>query len=802
VVTQHAGPPLLSGMVPPVAERYYPRAVAGLDQRGLLPGRTIVLTPAPQTADGPPAEGGTGKTQLAAGFAQALWNARAVDVLVWVTAGSREAVLTGFASAASAIGAADPDEDAATAASRFRTWLAGTRRPWALFIDDLADPADLDNSWPSGPSGQVIITTRLTAAELERAAGQLSIVPVGALADRDALSYMFSMLAFHDQRAGALGLCEDLDGLPLAITQAAGVINARHLTCREYTEELAERSRRLSGVRVAGMSTAALAAWLLAVECAQRISPEGLAWPVLRLAACLGPHGIPAAVLTSQAACGIVTGRPGTADPAGPGLIRAAITNLGRLGLVSIDTVSPAQLVRIHPSVQAAARAHLAPDSLEQVVAAAANALAEAWPAAAEPVLDQILRDCVSALRATSESSLWKPEVHPLLFRAGRSLEDSRLSECAMEYWQSMVTTSSRLLGPAHASTVAASDRLGTALEATGHADDAITVLQTALAVREQSRGPDHPETIDARAHLAHAYEAAGRLADAVAVYESTVAGLERQFGRGDPHTLAARASLAAAYQSAGLTHDSLAASKMVLADAERLLGTAHPTTLVARASLAEALQDAGQPRDAARQHAQVLAHRERAQGADHPDTIAARASLASALRRAGKSQDAIRQYEQVLTDRERVQGPDHPDTMAARANLAFAYRSAGQLRAAIPAYERTLADRERLQGPDHKDTRTARTALAGAYQQAGRVTEAIPHYQRALADSERVAGPGDTETLSARSALAAALYAEGRLTESVEVLAQALADCELHLGPSHPMTQAVRDNLAAATGA
>jgi tetratricopeptide (TPR) repeat protein len=802
VVTQHAGPPLLSGIVPPVAERYYPRAVPGLDLRGLLPGRTIVLTPGQQTAATPPAHGGTGKTQLAAGFAQALWNARAVDVLVWVTAGSREAVLTGFASAASVIGAADLDEDAATAASRFRTWLAGTRHPWALFIDDLADPADLDNSWPSGPSGQVIITTRLPAAELERAAGDLSIVPVGALAGRDALSYLFSMLAYHDQRAGAFGLCEDLDGVPLAVTQAAGVINARHMTCREYGEQLAERRRRLSGVPVTGMSTAVLAAWLLAVECAQGLSPQGLAWPVLRLAACLGPHGIPAAVLTSQAACGFVTGRPGTADPAGPGLIRAAITNLVRLGLVSVDPVSPVELVWVHPSVQAATRAYLAPDDLEQAVAAAADALAEAWPAAGEPVLDQVLRDCVSALRAAGEGSLWKPEAHPLLFRAGQSLEESRLSDYAVEYWQSMVATSSGLLGPVHASTVAARDRLGTALETAGHAGDAITVLQSALADREQNQGPDHPETIDARGRLAHAYEAAGRLADAVELYESTVAGLDRQFGPGDPHTLAARARLAAAYQSAGMTKDSLAASKMVLADAERLLGAGHPTTLVARESLAEALQDAGQLRDATRQHAQVLAHRERAQGADHPDTIAARASLASALRRAGKPQDAIKQYQQVLTDRERVQGADHPETIAARANLAFAYRSAGQLRAAIPAYERTLADRERLQGPDHKDTRTARSSLAGAYQQAGRVSEAIPHYQRALADSERVAGPGDTETLIARSALAAALYADGRLTEAVTVLGHALADCELHLGPDHPMTQAARDNLAAATRA
>jgi hypothetical protein len=27
-------------------------------------------------------------------------------------------------------------------------WLAHTKRPWALIIDDLSDPADLDDLWP------------------------------------------------------------------------------------------------------------------------------------------------------------------------------------------------------------------------------------------------------------------------------------------------------------------------------------------------------------------------------------------------------------------------------------------------------------------------------------------------------------------------------------------------------------------------------------------------------------------------------------------------------------------------------
>ena len=92
--------------------------------------------------------GGHGKTQLAVAFTHALWGARAVDALVGVPATSREAIITGFAQAAMTVGAAEAALSAETAADRFIGWLARTRRPWALILDDLV-------SWPtwrtSGP---------------------------------------------------------------------------------------------------------------------------------------------------------------------------------------------------------------------------------------------------------------------------------------------------------------------------------------------------------------------------------------------------------------------------------------------------------------------------------------------------------------------------------------------------------------------------------------------------------------------------------------------------------------------------
>ena len=880
MVAERAGTPphgqvKLSGIVPPLADFFHQRPETGLDLRaGLYPGDTVVLTHGEETVSGPGPQGGTGKTQLAVAFTHALWGARAVDALIWVTASSRESIINGYAQAASTVGAADHGLSAEAAAVRFIGWLAHTRRPWALILDDLASLADLENLWPAGPAGQVVITTRLPEAVFRGWPGSAQnpphpaagprIAPVSGFSRREVLAYLSARLTdYPDQRAEALDLGEDLDGLPLGLAQAAAVMSVTRLSCREYRGRLGERREHMTAVRVDGVSPAVLATWSLAAECAHELPPAGAAWPALALAAMLDPHGIPGAVLTSPAGCGYIAGRPSAAEPADQALVHAAMTNLARVGLLSVDPASPARTVRMHQSVQAAVRAYLPPADYEQAVLAAADALLQTWPegdgtgleqapteqglleqtpferSRLEPSrleqaqleraqLEQALRDCTGALWAADsavlrpaegghhysrpvpqgappdvaqphQSMLWKPEAHPVLFRKGLSLETSGLAEAAIGYWQSVLVTSSRLLGNAHANAVAARDRLATAYESAGRSGDAIAVFASALTDRERNLGSEHPDTIAARGRLAHAYSSAGRPAEAVALYEQMVADAGRHLGPGHPGTLTARASLAAAYQAAARGKEALAAYRTLLTDSARLLGEQHPTTRATRERLAAAFLANGQQKDAIEQYKRLLADTEAGSGRDHPDTIAARASLASAYRRSGKLKDAITLYQRVLADREWIAGADHPDAIAARANLAFAYRSAGQLREAIPAYERILADRERVQGPDHPDTRAARANLAAAYQQAGRLGDAIHHYEQALADSERMLGPGDPETLTTRSSLAAAHVADGRVAQAVPLLQRTLADSERYLGPDHLLTRSVRDSLDAA---
>jgi tetratricopeptide (TPR) repeat protein len=854
--------PLRCGPVPPLADCHSTRPETGLGRIGKLdPGDTLILVPAPgpatpgrddsavggpahlagsgpadRSASGDPAfsptsgdpaylsaSGGTGKTQLAAALAHQLWDSRAVDLLTWVKASNRNAILTGYALTLAELGAADPGDDLATAAQRFLAWLSRTERRWLVVLDDLADPADLEGLWPAGTDGRVVVTARRDGT---LAAPNRRIAPVPAFSTREALAYLSARLATDPgQRTEALDLAHDLDCQPLGLAHATAALLCTGASCRDYRGWYHDRKRRMRalsgppggapdaagqpgpgqpGPDAAGpaLDYATLGhtgvTWSLAMDLADQIPPADFARPALVLAALLDPAGIPGVVFTSPAACGYLTGHP--AMPAEPAQARDAVHSLARAGLVTINPASTTRTVQVHPAIQAMTRGIIPAPELGLAVRCAADALMQSWPAdPVPPRLAQALRDCTISLRECSGDLLWAPETHPVLAQAGRSLDSDEISGPGLAYWQEMLETSTRVLGADHIQTFRCRDGLASTYEAAGRLDEAIGVHQHTLAERQRDLGTDHPDTLMSCGHLARAYAAAGRHTEALPMYERVVADRDWVLGARHPDTLAARGELAGAYLAAGQPENALPVYQQTLADLERGLGPTHPDTLTARAGLAQAYHTVGQLKQAVPMYERTLVDREKAQGPDHPDSIGARADLAYAYRTAGRMKQALPQYERVVADRERVLGSYHPDTMTARGNLANAYLAAGRIKDAIPTYERTLADREMAQGADDMDTMTARGNLANAYHSAGRLKDALPLYEQTLAACERVLGPTHQSTLTSRANLASAYHAALRLSEAITVFERTLADCGQALGPDHPLTRAVRENLEAA---
>ena len=750
--------PLQSGPLPALADNYCARTETGI-ALGNAPvaGEILVLAgPVPSDALGPTGTGGTGKTQLATAAALELMRTRSADLLIWVNASSRDAVLTGYARALADLQVAELTTDLESAGPMMIEWLASASRPWLVVLDDVTDARDLTELWPQGARRRVLVTARSATA---MPPGQsVRVREIGPLSHRESVNYLTAALKEDpDLRLGAPDLAADMEGLPVGLAFAVAVITDRRVDCRDYRAMLAERRQLLARSPAGRWPLTVTAAWSLAVDRVTEIVPGALAWRALAFSSMLDSEGAPAAVIMSDAACRYLTDRPEAPLAENQAYVRGVLGVLARLGLLTLDRPSRTHTIRMHAQIQQAVMSYISAEYRDQAGSAAADALLEAWPAVeGSPESGQRLRACAARLREVTGDLLWIKRCHPVLAQAGDSLSGAGLTRSAASYWQALLTADSALLGNSH------------------------------------------PDTILARGNLADSYERAGQPENAIGLYEEAFADSEQVHGPDSAETLTALGRLSAAYLAAGRSGEAIALHRRNLETRERAHGPRHHDTIAARARLADCCLSAGQHKEAVDLYTRILADRERIQGSRHPDTMAARASLAFAYRSAGRMKEAIPAYQRVLADREQTQGAHHPDTLAARGNLASAYHSAGRMKEAIPVYERTLTDWEQLHGPRDPHTLTARGNLAGAYHSARRLADAIPIYERTIADCGEVLGHVHPDTLTLRSNLGLAYHTVGRLSDAIAIFESTLADSEQALGPDHPLTQTARENLQA----
>jgi tetratricopeptide (TPR) repeat protein len=679
----------------------------------LIPGSTIALVPGSEFAEGKQNWlGASGKTQIAVMLAETLWRSGAVDVVVWISATSRSAVLSGYVEAWVAATGIEPTGTAESVAARFVSWLAETRQPWLVVLDDLPNVDELDGLWPEGPVGRLLITSAQSTVAASR--HRTRVFPVGFFSVREALGCLTERLSVNPaQRHGAIDLIEALGREPLALAQAAAVIANSTLACRDYRDYFVRRRQQI-GVAAGEVPSAASVTWSLSLGQAETLLPGQSVRLMLVLIAVLDGHGAPGAVFSTQSVSVYLGGTAvGFGTPVDPKPAWDALLICERAGLITINRAEAPPTVLMSPVVQAAIRLAAPAAFRDRAARTAASALLEAWPVdEPEPWNAAVLRANATSLQSAATDILWADGCHPLLLRAGRSLDSARLAGPAVEYWRELSVHCDNKLAPGHPDALVVAAQLAGAYLAAGYGAEAVTWYQRVLAERSVDLAPGHPAIIAARVSLADALIAAGEPADAVTVLRRAVAESEQFRGPGHPDTLAVRDHLARAYEAAG--------------DAAAAIGLLT----------------------------QTLAERERLQGTHDVHTISTRDQLAAALIADGKIKQAISGYKRVLADRAAVLGRDHPDTIATKASLAGAYYSSGKMPSAVQFSEQTCADSERVLGADHADTLTRRAQLAHLYYAVGRVGDAQALLRDALARCERVLPYGDPLREAVRQSL------------------------------------------------
>ncbi|MFC7280006.1 FxSxx-COOH system tetratricopeptide repeat protein [Paractinoplanes rhizophilus] len=748
--------------------------------------------------------GGVGKTQVAANLAEQWWKVGAVDLLLWVTATSRENVVNTYAQAAADItGAEDPDRQ--QAASRLLAWLAGTDRKWLVVLDDVVDPQHLAGLWPPDTAfGRTVITTR------RRDTAMLDgrrLVDVTVFTQEEADAYLHGQLGDSSDRLDEADLlAEDLGRLPLALAQAATYIRDQDLTCVDYRQRL--RKRRLARLSPTvlpdGQQQAVAQTWALSIELAD-IETGGLAGVVLQLAAILDPNGIPAPVFATPIALSYYGHRAGHEiddDDA-----RDAVRALYRLGLADATTdPDGGELLRVHALVQRVVRESTPAEHQPELAYTAATALIELWPDterdAASSRLGQLLRANTTTLAAVAGDHLWyTPDgtrsAHLVLFRIGSSLGEIGLVAAARDYYQRLLTDNLRILGSDHPDVLTTRTQLARWQGEAGDAAGAATAFEQVVADRVRMLGADHPYTLAARSQLADWRGETGDPAGAVAAYKQLLADRVRILGADHPHALNTRHNLADWRGMAGDPARAVTELEKLLTDRVRLLGPDHPDTLTTRSLLATWRGEAGDAPRAVAKLEQVLVDRLRALGPNHPDTLNTRHNVAYWRGMAGDPARAVTELEKVLTDRVRLLGPDHPDTLTTRSQLARWRGEAGDPAGALAELEQVLADRVRVLGPDHPDTLTVRHNRAYFLGEAGDLAGAAAAFEQVVTERVRMFGPDHPSALAARSQLARWRGEAGDPAGAAAAYEQLLVDRVRALGPNHPDVEITRHNLA-----
>ncbi|MGN9906982.1 tetratricopeptide repeat protein [Phytohabitans sp. LJ34] len=786
------------GAVPLLADCYQARSVSSL------------LTAAFPSPHSTPRQvlcglGGVGKTQLAAAFAEQMWAAGRVDLLLWITAVDREAVEAAYAQAAADLtGIEDARVDRAVA--RFLAWLSTSGRPWLVVLDDVTSPGHLADLWPpSVPGGVTVVTTRRRDAAL---AGHGRLVDVDVFSHDEAHTYLMSKLGDRRHLADDVaGLAADLGHLPLALAQAAAYLADRDLPASGYRRRLADARQRLSDLlpepdALPDAHRATLAStWRLSIGLADQLTPRGLAWPLLVLASMLDPNGIPEAVFTTAAARRYLA--RARQEGAGPGETvsadeaREGLRCLHRLSLVTINPGSASRSVRIHALVQRATRDQLAGRDIRVAGRAAADALLEAWP----PVdhdrgLGQSLRANTAILAAERPDLVWSPACHPVLLRAGRSLGDAGQLPAAVAYWRRMDTEVRARLGADHADALAIRHDLARWQGEAGAAPTAVQALERLLVDVRRVRGPDHPDALATRGTLAYWRGKSGDVAGAAAELADLVADRRRLLGADHQHTLATRCFLAYWRGRAGEAPAAVADLEELLADRLRVFGPDHPDVLSTRHNLAYWRGQAGDAAGAVAALEEVRSDVVRVLGHDHPDALAARHNLAHWRGGAGDAGGAVAALEELVADRLRVVGADHPDVLAARHNLAYWRGRAGDPAAAAAALEALCGHVARVLGADHPDSLATRHDLAHWRGRAGDPAGAAGLLAGLVSDRRRVLGHDHPDTLVTRLSLAHWRGAAGDPAAAVRALEEALPDAARVFGADHRHTRAGRQAL------
>jgi hypothetical protein len=333
--------------------------------------------------------GGVGKTQVAIEYAFRYKDN--YDAIFWINGGSVGSMSSDYAKIAEGLGLSNNKNSSqgnldVVSRELVKGWLAHPIKSsnpdvgyaaadlahWLLVFDNVDDFRKIQDFWPFGSTGSVLITSRDPLAKNYLASNGKDLQPFSM---EEGAGYLMKVTYMHEDyhQKEALAIAEIFGGFPLALSQMAGVIMRRQLSFGEFLQMYGEMQYRQEpyGSKVGGLGiNSGYSHTISSVWAFDQLSPGASMF--LDVLCMYSPDEIPENLLRPS---------PVIKSTAYPGTLMAFIQARTELLAVSllrrnVDT----QTLSVHRVVKDSLLSRMSPMRLKAVTEIAVALLKTAWP--------------------------------------------------------------------------------------------------------------------------------------------------------------------------------------------------------------------------------------------------------------------------------------------------------------------------------------------------------------------------------------------------------------------------------------
>ncbi|WAO96035.1 NACHT domain-containing protein [Fusarium falciforme] len=710
--------------------------------------------------------GGIGKSQVAIHYAHEVRRASPDPWVFWVHASSRARFEEAYRNIADKLQLPGRDDPQRNVLQLVHAWLCDEENgPWMMVLDN-ADCVEvffprrdahgsrdqpLASFLPKTGRGSIIITSRNTDAA-ERLAGLGAIYNVPTMEKSQALQLLQIRLGEDgaEDNVAMSDLVDDLNYMPLAITQAAAYIKRRgpRMSVSAYLDEFRRSDKKRASLlnRDAGdlrrdesASNSIVTTWQVTFDQIRHERPS--AADLLSFMSFFNPQGIPESALQAYA-CDRGPDGEGDLDENLDEDLDEDLETLRGYSLVAMTADS--ESFEMHALVQFCTRVWLSSFcDTQRWERKFLKVISELYPSGEYEnwvkcqSLDPHIEGIVQEEPDDGEDAL---KYAMLLCNAGWYRSGRGKHEEAEPMNRRALEVREKVLGREHPDTLTSVSDLALVLQDQGKYEEAEQMNRRALEAREKVLGREHPDTLTSISNIGLVLQYQGKYEEAEPMIRRALEGYEKVLGREHPDTLTSVNNLGLVLQSQGKYEEAEQINRRALEVREKVLGREHPHTLTSISILGLVLQYQGKYEEAEPMHRRALKAKEKVLGREHPDTLASVNSLGSVLQYQGKNEEAEQMIRRALEAREKVLGREHPHTLTSVGNLGSVLRYQGKYKEAEQMNRRALEAKEKVLGREHPDTLASVNNLGSVLQYQGKYEEAEPMIRRALKGYEKIA--------------------------------------------------------------